>query len=378
MLIAAAFLDELWTGVPTIEAPAVERAHGLAHSGSAMTLFVVPLVLGSLLEARLLLWAERGDARRWRAGAQVVTALGALFAALSTAPWMLALALGITAPASGCVGALAQAALVDAAPDARERAMARWTLAGALGDLAAPACIGAVALLGGSWRVALGLIAVLLLLHALALWRVDAPAHAAAPEPEDEGPRERLAVVLRNRLLLVWLGVTTMCTLLDEILVALAMLHLRQDRGASEAEAALAAAAWAAGCGVGLFATERLLARVSARRLLGGGALGCAAACLGWWVAPTVPLAALGLFALGLCSAPLYPIGTAQCYAALPGRAVMVGVVAHVFAPIDIFAPWLLGLLADAHGLRVALVVLALGPIAFAVLALSKRAWPTR
>ncbi|HWB76810.1 MAG TPA: MFS transporter [Nannocystaceae bacterium] len=373
MLIAAAFLDELWTGVPVIEAPAVERAHALAHGGTAITLFVVPMVLGAILEARLLLWAERGDHRRWRAAMQVVTAAGALAAALATTPWMLALALGVTGPAAGVVCSLAQAALVDASPDARERAMTRWTLAAALGDLCAPACIGVVAWLGGSWRAALAAVAALLLVHALVLARTGA--RTAQPEDEAQGERASLRGALRNRLLVTWLAFTTLCALLDEILVALAMLHLRQDRGASEAEAAWAAAAWAAGCGVGLFATDRVLARTSARRLLGLGALGCAIACTTWWLAPTIVLAALGLFVLGLCTAPLYPIARARCYAAMPGNAVMVGVATQLFAPLEIGLPWLLGVLADAQGLPIALVALALGPIGLGALALVGRAW---
>jgi MFS transporter, FSR family, fosmidomycin resistance protein len=378
VLLAVALLDELWTGVPTLEAPAVERDHALAHGGVALTLFVVPQLLATLAEARLLLWAERGDRRRWMGAAQAFTALGALAAALAGAPWQLALAFGVTGTAAGVVAGLAQAALVDGQPQARERAMARWTLAAALGDLGAPFLLGAVALLGGSWRAALVGLALALLVHAVLLLRAapNPTISPAADEPEPEPTvRAALRIALGNRMLLGWLGASALCSLLDEIMVAFAMLHLRQDRGASEGEAAAAAGAWAFGCTLGLVVSERLLARVPARALLGGGALVCALACATWWMASAWPLAALGLFVLGLGTAPLYPIAHAQCYAALPGRAVLVGVAASLFAPLELLAPWGLGVLADHHGLPVALLALGGAPLVLGVLALWPRAW---
>lgn len=379
-LLAIPLFDELWTAVPVIDAPGIEDVHGLGHDGAALTLFVLPAIVAAFIEARLLLWAAGRGARAMIALSQGAVAIAAAAAALATAPWVLGAALGIAGATGGVGGALAQGALIDAAPDQRERTMTRWTLAGALGDLAAPVVVAVLAVVGLGWRVALLGIAAAMLLYAASLLGATLPAVARAADEDDESDAEagtlRLRDALRRPALLGWLAAATSCTLLDEILVAFAALHLRLDRGASEASIGAVAAIWAMGCAIGLWLTERSLARVAPRRLLGWGAAGCTIAALAWWAMPTVATAAVGLGVLGLCSAPLYPIAKAQAYATVPGRAALVGAASQLFVVVELAAPWGLGLVGDAAGLRVALGLLACGPIVLLVAALRSRAWP--
>lgn len=364
VLLAIPLFDELWTAVPVIDAPGIEHAHGLGHDGAALTLFVVPAIVAALLEARLLLWATGRDARWMIAASQAVVAIAAAGAALVTAPWMLGAALGLAGAAGGVAGALAQGALVDADPTARERTMTRWTLAGALGDLVAPLMIAVLAAWGLGWRVAMLGMAAAMLVHAIVVLRSAMPAVATPADDDDDDPGSlRMRDALCDRRLMGWLAAATACTLLDEILVAFAALHLRLDRGASESEIGVLAAIWAVGCTIGLWITERLLDRVSPRRLLGVGAAACTIAASTWWALPSLELAAVGLFVLGLGTAPLYPIAKAQAYAAVPGRAALVGVGVQAFVVVELAAPWGLGVIADRHGLHVALALLAMGPV---------------
>ena len=377
-LLAIPLFDELWTAVPVIDAPGIEGVHGLGHDGAALTLFVLPAIVAALLEARLLLWAAGRGARSMIALSQLTVALAAGAAALATAPWVLGAALGIAGATGGVGGALAQGALIDAAPDLRERTMTRWTLAGALGDLAAPLVVAVLAACGLGWRVALLGIAAAMVVYAAVLLGTRMPGMASAAdddEPAGDGAPLRLRDALRHRALLGWLAAATACTLLDEILVAFAALHLRLDRGASEASIGVVAAVWASGCALGLWLTERSLSRVAPRRLLGWGAAGCTLAALVWWAMPTIATAAAGLGVLGLCSAPLYPIAKAQAYAAVPGRAALVGAASQLFVVVELAAPWGLGLVGDAVGLRAALGLLACGPIVLLFAAVWSRAW---
>jgi MFS family permease len=355
-----------------VDAPAIERDHAIAHGATALVLMTVPQLVGSLLEGRLLLLAHSGDPRRWIAGGLAVLALATVLAALAPSPWLLAVAMSVAGAASGVACSLAQGALVEAEPHARERAMTRWTLAGALGDLAAPLLVALVGVAALGWRTAMLVAATLVGAIAIAVARARVGA-IAADERDDEGPAG-LRDLLRNRTLVAWLAGVTTCALLDEILVALAALHLRFDLGASEATTAFALGVWAAGCGVGLVVIERALARVEPRRLLVVGAIGCAVATLAWLAATSAAWAAVGLFAVGLTSAPLYPIAKAQAFAACPGRAALIGAAAQLFAPVEIALPWLLGALADATSLTVALAALVLEPLA--LLALALVVWP--
>jgi len=334
----------------------------------------LPQLAGGLVEARLVLWAMRGDPRRWIGAAQATICACALAGAFATSPWALGIALAIAGPASGVSSTLAVSALVEASPRARECAMTRWTLASALGDLVVPLVVAGIAWAGLPWRATLVLVAVLLGAHAVAIVRGPLLTVALDAAEREERDVVTLGGALRTPLLLVWLAALTACTLLDEILVAFAALHFRQNLGASEVVTAGAIGAWAAGWTVGLLAVDRLLARTPARPMLLGACVVCAAAVLGWLAAPSPLLAAVGLFAVGVASAPLYPIASAQAYAACPGRAALVDVASHLFTPFEIALPWLIGLLADTCGLRIALATLVLQPLV--LLLVTWLAWP--
>jgi predicted MFS family arabinose efflux permease len=165
--------------------------------------------------------------------------------------------------------------------------------------------------------------------------------------------------------------------LLDEILVVFASLHLRDDLGAGPAERSAVLAAFVVGGVAGLAVQQRLLARWSPRRLLAAAGLPCAAVYLAWIAAPSVAASLVLMTLVGATAVPLYPLVAAQAYAALPGRSGAVNAAGHLFSPIEIPLPWLLGALADRWGVRAALLVLVLQPIGIAAVALlSLRARP--
>lgn len=357
-----------------VQAPAIEREHGLTHGFTALALLTTPQLAGAIVEARVLLWAQHGHARRYAVGGLVALGLAVVIAALAPSVWVLGLALAIAGPASGVACALAEGALMDAEPEARERQMTRWTLAGALGDLTAPLLVALVGIVGLGWRAALLVVAALVLAHAVVLARAELSLRVPADDDDDADRPSSLREALRDRTLLLWLLGGTACALLDEILVALAALHLRRDFHASEAATATALGAWALGAGVGLVATERILRHVPPRRVLMAAGVVCALVCSAWLFIDDPLEATIGLFVLGIAGAPLYPIATAQAYAACPGRAALVGATAEIFTPIEIALPWLCGALADVAGLPIALAVLAAQPVVLFVLAW--RAWP--
>ena len=374
MLVAS--FDELWSGGPVVDAPAIEAEHGLSHGLTALLILTMPQLLGALVEARVLLWAHRGHAKRYAVGGLLALAAAVALAAWAPSPWAFGAALALAGPASGVACALAEGALVEADPTRREVEMTRWTLAGALGDLLAPALVAFVGVAGLGWRTALFVVAAALAVYGLWLSRRELsglPVAVDEEDDDDDGPHD-LRSTLRNRTLVWWLVGTTSCALLDEILVALAALRLRQDLHAPEATTGFALGAWAFGAGIGLLGTQWLLRHVAPRRLLLASGVACTVASASWlWTSS--PLAVtVGIFVIGLTAAPLYPVATAQVYAACPGRPALIGAAEQVFAPIDIALPWLVGALADRVGLQWALVGLSLQPIVLGTLAWL--AWP--
>lgn len=364
LLASVAFLDELASGL----APAGSPAVGLGPVSLGLAIFAIPSLSG-LLEAPLLVRAERGP-RRWMRGALAVVALACFAGAIGNG-WMLSVALAIYAPASGVACALAQSELVTRAAHARERAMARWTLAGNVGDLASVGLLSLVALGSFGLRAAFavaGLLAVAQLLltartpFALpALDEAEENADGGAPAARRRGPSPRL---------LAWLLALTLCSLLDEIVIAFGALHLEERLGASVHERGAVLGALLAGELAGLVLLERLAARTAPLRLLAGTSAASLVLHLAWVQSDSLASSALLAFLSGAALSPLYPLAMAQAYAAAPGRPALVNALGSLLSPIEwALLPVLAGVLASRAGLSAALAALALQPAALLALA---------
>jgi MFS family permease len=380
-----ALTDEVWSGVAVVAAPDVEREHGLEHGGYALIVFALPMLGGALLEAALSLISDRYPRRRAVRLASLATAGALVLCALATEAAGLAIGLLLAGTASGVACAAAKAELLLTAGVSGERAMARWVLFGALGDVLTPLFVALVLGAGDSYRTAFLAAAALALLEAL-LVAPPAPAasravadgaHADAggqAHAEADAPSEPLLVALRagihQRELWLWLLGAGLCSLLDELVVALAALHAERDLGASSALAVACVTGASAGAVIGAWITERLLTRVAPDRVLLGSVAATLPALLAVVWAPSVGWLGAALVVLGATTVPQYALLEAKAYAALPGRPGVVSALAQVFVVIDIGGPLALGLLADAFGLSAALACLAVQPLGLLVVLL--------
>lgn len=369
-------LDELASGVPSAAAPDIERAFALAHHGTALTLFVVPGLIALVIEPIMFLLADRYPRRWFISGGLAGMAVSAAVAAFAQSAAVLAITIGAWWIANGLASPLAQATLVDQAPDeqGRARTMARWTLWSIAGDMLAPLLLGGLVAYGLGWRVAFGVLAAILGAWAIVIgWR---PIPTAAPPAGDDGDTgertslwQALQLALRDRVLLVWLFGVALCDLLDEILVVFASLHVRSALGGGAGWQTAMLVALTVGSAIGVAVLDRLLLRYTERQLLIAIGLACAASYLGWLLAPT-PWLSVALFApVGATSACLYPLAAARAYARLPGRSGAVLAASQLFTPLGLMLPWLLGLLADGAGTWVALAVLIVQPLGLVALA---------
>jgi predicted MFS family arabinose efflux permease len=370
VLLGSELLDELVSAVPSAGSPAIQETFSTSYATTAGMLLLVPALVALLLEPIIFLAADRWPRRHFVRGGLAVMALSALASALAPDPITLSVAVSVVAVSSGTAVALSQATLMDLYPEARERMMTRWALMGLLGDLAGPLLLAGLAAVGLGWRAGYAVVAALLSLWALASLRpFPQPAPAARSEDEEPGLLAALATALRDRRLMLWLGAAAFTDLLDEVLVVFASLHLRDRLGAGPTGRAVVLSAFIAGGTAGVLYAERLLARHTPLRVLAGFAGACVVSYLAWLAAPNVWLSAVGMLAVGATASPLYPIVTAQAYAALPGRSGTVNAAGHLFTPMAMAMPWLLGRLADRAGTMAALMVLVAEPLALFLIA---------
>jgi MFS family permease len=335
-------------------------------------LFVVPGLVGLVVDPIVFMLADRfGRPLLVRAGLAAMT-VTLLAAALAPGPVTLALSLSIWFVATGAAVSLTEATLIDAWPDRQARTMARWTLLSLVGDFAAPLLIGGLAVLQGgstSWRTGFAIVG-----GALAIWTVaislrEFPTAPVSPGEDEPSLWQAVRDALRDRVLIGWLFGVALCNLLDEILIVFASIHLRDDLGASPAWQNATIGAFVAGGALGLVILDRLLTRHSERRLIIAAGILCAAMFVVWLAAPVVWLSALLMLLVGATAMPLYPLAAAQAYARRPGRAGVVVVAGHLFAPFALAVPWLLGMVADHAGTVTAMSLLIAQPIGIVALA---------
>ena len=346
--------------------------------GALVTAFGLAAIL---LEPPLFFLADRFGKKRFIVGGLAALGLANGLAAAAPSYGWLFLALLLFGPASGLGVGLSQAALVDSDPKRPETWLHRWTLAGALGDLAAPALVGLTLWLGWGWRGAFAVCGALSLLFAVLIATRPFPAPTGGDDAAgDPGWQTALRQALTHRRLLVWAAALVACSLLDEILIVLATLRMTRDLGLAEGQALWVIAALSLGGVVALALTESrsLRRRISTRplALLVTVCLVSIGAHLAFVLAPSLPwLLALAPVS-GAAIALQYPLAKAQLYRALPGRTGTALAVAGLFGPIDLALPVLLGLAADHFGLTLALLLLTLQPTALLAAAAVRE--PTR
>lgn len=369
MLVA--LYDELWSGVSVVAAPDVEDAQSMGHAAYALWVFAVPMLLSAVVEAPLAVLSDRvRRARVLRVGLATLSVSLAL-CAVADRPWILSLGLALAGASSGAACTSAQGELVCASGGRSERAMSRWATLAAAGDVLAPLFVSAVLYAGGTYRVALLAVAGLLAAHAAVPARRRTSSPAAPATIDAPAPGERLRVVLARRRLWALLLGAAVCTLLDELVVALAALRMTRDLGATAVLTTASLTAFSVGALAGAATTDAMVARASARAVLMVSACASAAS-LALVIAARSPGPALAaLFVLGASAAPHYPLLKAAAYDAAPGRPGLVNAAAQAFAGLEVVLPLAAGAVAERHGLGAALASLSVQPVLVVLVSLA-------
>jgi hypothetical protein len=378
------FLDELGSGLPVAGAPALEQELFGTLTALGFAVFTAPQLVSLLFEPSLLVFLGRfARAHRIQLGL-VGYGLSLFVAALSHSALLFGFALTCAFVASGVACSNAQAELVERDPDHSERVLAEWTLAGALGDLAAPLLVAAPLWFGWGFRAAWLAAGTLFVVCGFfagraarnsALSENQRDSAGSAPADEEElSFRELWRRARQTPGLVAWLTGATLCSLMDETLVAFCALWMKQ-RFATESAATLGVFTLMLGGFIGLIALHRLLIWIAPGLLLIAACAGSLLALASWLAAGSPWLAAVALGCLGACAAMHYPLAQAAAYRTLPNGASSVALLGQLFGPLDLAIPVVLGFVADRWGLAAALLGLLVQPLGLlGALAWSRRA----
>ena len=382
VFLAIELFDELVSGIPVVSLPLLRDGLRLSYQQVGLLLSVGPLS-SALLEPIILLMSDRWS-KPWLLRGALLCVIGgwALAGAAPNFLWLL-MTVALESPATGVVLGLAQTALIEQSSSGTERAMTRWTIMGAVGDLASPLAVAGLLVLGLGWRQLYWVGAAIWLLALIAVWSRHFPkpqrkkSAVAQETTTEESQRVQppvsllagLRAALRDPILLRWAVAEKLCTMVDEIFLGFAALYLQDARHASVPVISLVLATGMVGAVAGLVALDRLLKRVAGVRLLPWLALLSLAGVVGFLAAPSLWLAAAALFLFDLSAAGFYPVTKAAAYGRLPGRAGTVQAVIALGEPFEIVLPVVVGLIAGQFGVLAAVGFLGLAPLGILLLA---------
>jgi MFS family permease len=351
--------------------PELKADLGLSNASLGAALAALPLgaLLSGLSAASLI--RRFGSARVASGGLTLLAA--AVWAAASAPNW--------AALAGALLLAGALDAVVDVAQNAHglrvQRAYGRsilnafhgvWSIGAVTGGLLGSAAAG----LGLPLPVHLGIVGVLFGVPALFGPRVLLPGPDDADRPDDPVAESAPPLSLRRTAIrtMATLGILAACgAFVEDAGNSWSALYLRDDLAAGAAVAGLGFVALSAAMTIGRLTGDRVVDRFGERRVVRvGGAL--TAAGMGLALAlPSVPTAVLGFGLAGLGVATLVP---AVYHAAdeLPGlpRGLGLAVVNWLLRIGFLLSPPLVGVLADAFSLRVALLTVVLAGLGALVL----------
>ncbi len=361
-VLAVEFVDELVDGVFRATLPLIRTELALDY-GQIGLLLGVPAIVANVIEPFLALGADLWRRRVIIAAGGVAFAIATAGVATASSFTVLLGACILFFPASGAFVSISQASLMDADPARREHNMARWTVAGNVGNIVGPLGVGAAVALGAGWRGAYAALAVLAVVALAGMLRFP---FAATRDPH---PSMRHAVAdalrqMRRGEVLRWLVLLEAMDLMLDILTAFLALYLVDVGRLTAAQAALVIGAQNVAGLLGEVGVVALLERMRGLAYLRVSVVVTTVLYPALLIAGPVWAKVAVALAIGLSTSGWYSILQAQLYAALPGRSGTALALKNVTGLMWGLVPVGLGAFAQSFGIAAMMWLLWAGPIA--------------
>lgn len=363
-------LDELVDGVRGAAWPLIRHDLDLSYLQIGMVL-TLPSLIASAIEPVLGIWGDIGQRRHLILGGGIGFAIALCLIALSQDFGLFLTGFVILSPASGSFVSLSQASLMDLDPTRHEQNMARWALAGSLGNVLGPFILAGVIAWQQSWRGAFFVLALLTSWALVLLWKYPLPSPTV---DQDDQPVVSFRVGIRNAIaalkrsvVLRWLTLLQFSDLMLDVLRGFIALYFVDVLGATTTQASFAIALWLGFGLLGDFFLIPLLERV--RGLVYLRVSTSLVLCLysAFLLVPNLTIKLVILSCLGFLNAGWYSILQGQLYSAMPGQSGAVMTLNNIFGFVGSLAPLVLGFVAQQMGLESAMWILLISPIALLI-----------
>jgi MFS transporter, FSR family, fosmidomycin resistance protein len=373
IFLAIEFLDEFVDGVQGAAMPLIRDDLQLSYVQVGM-LLAIPNIISNFIEPIFGILGDVGHRRKLILGGGIAFALALWLIALSQNFPVLLVAFILFYPASGAFVSLSQASLMDIDSTRHEQNMARWALAGSVGNVVGPLALGAAIALHQGWRSLYLVLAALTLLMLGVVWRFPLVKFATSFEVEEHNFNVGFKQGIRNALLalrrfevLRWLTLLEFSNLMLDMLRGFLALYFVDVVGVNQTQASFAVTVW---LGVGLLGDVLLiplLERVRGLDYLRVSTLIVLCLYPAFLVMPNFEAKLVILGLLGFFNAGWYSILQGQLYSTMPGLSGTVMAVGNLFGLVSGLIPLGLGLVAQQYGLQITMWLLLLGAIALLI-----------
>ena len=361
------FLDELVFGVNEAAWPLIRTDLQLSYLQIGL-LLSVPGIVSAVIEPFLGILGDVWKRRLLILGGGIFFALACLLTGLSTGFVILLFALCVFYPSSGAFVSLSQAALMDTEPSRHEQNMARWTFVGSLGVVLGPLLLSGMAFIGFGWRGVFIVLAGLTVLVLLFVWqRVPTASENISALPcfseVWSGVRAALSVLRRGEVLR-WLVLLQFSDLMLDVFLGFLALYFVDVTSLKAGQAALGIVVWSGLGLLGDFLLISLLERVRGLDYLRLSVLFELLLFPAFLLVHDLVIKFILLGLLGFFNSGWYAILKGRLYSSMPGQSGTVMTLDNVFGLLGKLLPFGIGLAAQFFGLRLAMWLLMLGPIA--------------
>lgn len=370
-LLAVELLDELVYGVEAGALPLIRNDLRLTYIQVGV-LLTLPGVVGSILDPLIGLLGDVWRRKVLIIGGAVVTMIAMLLIGLGHSFAALIFAFCISYPASTAYVSLSQATLMDLHPGRHDQMMARWTVLGAIGQLAGPALVSLVLILSFSWRGLYFGLAGLAGLVAFFFWRWTTSeqfSQGQVFETKEElwaGLRD-LPRAIHTSGLLRWLVLLELSDLMLDVFYSFCALYFTDVVQVTPALAGAAVTVLTLGGLIGDTLLIPLLEKIDGLRLIRLSAFLVLIIYPCFLLIPNIWVK-LGLLAmLGPLRSGWYQVLQGRAYSAIPGRSGTVVAIGSLGSIVASAFPIILGAVAERAGLGWAMALLLIAPISLLI-----------
>jgi FSR family fosmidomycin resistance protein-like MFS transporter len=358
------FFDELHYAIDGAVLPAMRVDLNLNYAQIGL-LLGLPNIAGTIIEPILLILGDTPLRRRLIAGGGLmVMAALLLISGAATFPVLLA-GFVINFPASGAFVTLSQATWMDLNPGREAHMLARWTVAGSLGNLAGPLMVAISLTHGLGWRWIFTSLALGAFLLTIAILRPKFPSPAGGQKigGVSLNPAATFWRLLHERSLLRWLALLQLSDLMLDVFLGYVALYFTDVVGASPAQASLILSALMATGLVMDLVLIPILERLPGRKIVRISATACILIFTTWLLAPWLWAKIVLAILVRVATLGWYQVLQGEAYASVPGNSGTVMAIGSLAGLAGGVMTWFTGWLAATAGLSTAMWLLLAGPI---------------